>query len=587
MMREDGLAAPAALIVAMGLATGALMLEALLFRGMLDIAPSLALPSQRLLAGAALAIFVGLLLAMDLAMGFEIVRRGRALEARLRMALLAKLPQLADRYFQSRPLTDMADRSHNIQAIRAVPGLGLGFVQALFELVLTLAGVALIAPASGLWALAIAMTATAMPFAVQPLLNERDLRVRNHAGALHGFYLDAILGLAPIRAHRAERNVQRQHESLLVEWAQSLRGLLRFGILIDGVQALAGTGLAVALLVNHFATTGVVGGADLLLIFWVLKLPAIGGRIAGLARSYPAQRNALLRLIEPLDAPEEPVAAAAAAIAGAKSAAAVRLDNVNVIAGGHSILRNIDLDIAPGEHVAVVGPSGAGKSSLIGLVLGWHRPAAGRLLVDGADLDAESLVALRRRTAWIDPAVQIWNRSLLDNLLYATDGDAMERVGDVVEAAHLRGIARKLPNGLQTLLGESGGLLSGGEGQRVRLGRALLTRDPRLALLDEPFRGLDRDQRRRLLAEARGWWADTTLICVTHDIQETMEFDRVLVIEDGALAEDGRPAELAARPSRYRALLDAEAQVHATLWQGAAWRRLRVEEGRVLEGTAA
>lgn len=586
MIREDGLATPLALSIAAGLATGALMLEALLFRGMLDIAPSLALPSQRLLAGAALILFVGLLLAVELATGFEIVRQGRALEARLRMALLAKLPRLADRYFQSRPITDMADRSHNIQAIRAVPVLGLGFVQALFELVLTLVGVALIAPASSLWALGIALTAIVMPFAVQPLLNERDLRVRNHAGALHGFYLDAILGLAPIRAHRAQRNVERQHESLLVEWAHSLQGLLRFGIVVNAVQALAGTGLAVALLVSHFAVTDTVGGADLLLIFWVLKLPAIGGRISGLARSYPAQRNALLRLTEPLDAPEEPVSAAPA-IAGTRGAAAVQLKDVDVVAGGHSILRGISLDIAPGEHVAVVGPSGAGKSSLVGLLLGWHRAAEGRVLIDGADLDAESLIALRRQTAWIDPSVQIWNRSLLDNLLYASDGDALDRVGEVVEAAQLRALARKLPEGLQTLLGESGGLLSGGEGQRIRLGRALMTRDPRLALLDEPFRGLDRDQRRRLLGEARAWWKDTTFLCVTHDIQETLEFDRVLVIEDGMLAEDGRPSELASRPSRYRALLDAEAQVHATLWRGTSWRRLRVEEGLVREGATA
>src|SRR3569623_1031764 len=174
------------------------------------------------------------------------------------MALLGKLPRLTDRYFHSRPITDMADRSHNIQAVRAVPGLGLGFVQALFERGLTVAGIALIAPASAPWALLIALLSVAMPLAVQPLLNERDLRVRNHAAALHGFYLAAILGLAPIRAHRAQRNVQRQHASLLVEWSQALLGLMRAGILAGGAQSLGGTGLAVMLIVAHFATAGAV-----------------------------------------------------------------------------------------------------------------------------------------------------------------------------------------------------------------------------------------------------------------------------------------------------------------------------------------
>jgi ATP-binding cassette subfamily B protein len=268
-------------------------------------------------------------------------------------------------------------------------------------------------------------------------------------------------------------------------------------------------------------------------------------------------------------------------------AASIRIESVDLVAGGHDILRSLDLQIAAGEHVAIVGPSGAGKSSLIGLLLGWHRPAAGKVLVDAAELDPAGLIALRRQCAWIDPGVEIWNRSLLDNLLYAGDEHAAARVGEAMESAQLRGLARKLPEGLQTLLGESGGLLSGGEGQRVRLGRALLTETPRLALLDEPFRGLDRGQRRQLLDEARRWWAGTTLLCVTHDIEETLAFDRVLVIDHGRLAEDGRPEDLAARPSRYRDLLEAERQVHASLWQGAEWRRLCVAGGRVSEGLAA
>ena len=133
--------------------------------------------------------------------------------------------------------------------------------------------------------------------------------------------------------------------------------------------------------------------------------------------------------------------------------------------------------------------------------MGWHRLAAGHLVIDGRRAQARDIEALRHETAWVDPAIQIWNRSLLDNLTYASDDDAALAVGDVIAAARLRGVTQKLPQGLQTLLGEGGGLLSGGEGQRVRLARALLSPTTRLALLDEPFRGMDRTQRRALLAE--------------------------------------------------------------------------------------
>ena len=117
-------------------------------------------------------------------------------------------------------------------------------------------------------------------------------------------------------------------------------------------------------------------------------------------------------------------------------------------------------------------------------------------------LDGERLRSLRRETAWVDPAVQLWNRSLLANLQYGNqDGD--NSIGNTLEEADLFGILERLPEGMQTALGEGGGLVSGGEGQRVRLGRALNRKDVRLAILDEPFRGLDRAKRRALLVAAR------------------------------------------------------------------------------------
>ena len=150
------------------------------------------------------------------------------------------------------------------------------------------------------------------------------------------------------------------------------------------------------------------------------------------------------------------------------------LDGVTVRAGGHAILEDLQLAIAAGSHVAIVGSSGAGKSTLLGLLLGWHRPAAGHLLVDGSPLDGARLDRLRDETAWVDPAVQLWNTSLLDNLLYGTDPDAVPALTDVLEDAALTDVLQRLPEGLQATLGEGGGLLSGGQGQRVRLGRALV-----------------------------------------------------------------------------------------------------------------
>lgn len=581
LMREDGALEPGRLgaaILAQGLA---LLVQVALFRGLIDLAQTLALPGQRLAALAMLCLLLLLAGLMELGLAARALGQGRRLEIRLRQAVLLMLPRLKDRYFQSRPITDMADRSHNIQAVRGLPLLATQAVQAVCELLLTLLAIAVIAPGSIGWALALALLGLGLPALVQPALNEADLRVRNHGGALHGFYLDALLGLAPIRAHRAEAAVAGQHEGLLVDWVQAARGLAGWSLAIEAVQMLFTTALAAGLIVQHFAARGGIGGADLLLLFWALRLPAIADRLSGLARAYPAMRNTLLRQLEPLDAPASPAPPPASAGPTHPRPAAIRITGGRVVAGGHVILDGLDLAIAPGEHVAVVGQSGAGKSSLLGLLLGWHELAEGQLLVDGAPLDAAALAALRPATAWVDPQVQLWNRSLLDNLAYASDADGLARLRPALADCELIALTGRLPNGLQSSIGEGGGLLSGGEGQRVRLGRAHLMDTPRLVLLDEPFRGLDRGQRRQLLANARRRWAATSLICVTHDIAETRDFGRVLVIEDGRLVEDGAPGALLATGGRYADLLAAEQRMEGQLWQAGRWQRWHVADGRV------
>jgi ATP-binding cassette subfamily B protein len=587
LLKQDGILAPLALLGAMVIAVGVVLIETLLFRGILDIAWVLNQGSQRMAAVLALMAFAALLVLIEAPISMETMRFGRHMETRMRMALLAKLPHLTDRYFQSRPVSDMADRSHAIQMMRNVPATGLRFLQTLWEMLLTFVGIVLIDPASATVAVVMALLPLAVAAAFQPMLNERDLRVRNHAGALNTFYLDALLGLVPVRTHSAEKAVSRQHESLLVEWSRSAIGLVRMNIVSSGLLALACMGLAGYLLVQHFLRTGGVTGGDLLLVYWALKLPAVGVALSSLAQQYPGQRNVLLRLLEPLSTPEElPLAkdkpgAAIASKPHDPNAVSIDIKEGVVVAAGHVILHHVDLHIAPGEHVAIVGKSGAGKSTLVGLMLGWHRLALGELRVDGQRMMMADQEALRRQTAWVDPGIQIWNQSFLDNVGYACEDESLARVSNAIDAATLRGVLQKLPQGLQTYLGEGGGLLSGGEGQRVRLARALMQTDVRLTLLDEPFRGMDRGQRSALLAAAREWWKDTTLLCVTHDVGETLPFERVLVIENGQIVEDGAPAQLATSKSRYRELLDAETLVRDQMWKGKQWRHIRMNSGRV------
>jgi ABC-type bacteriocin/lantibiotic exporter with double-glycine peptidase domain len=575
LLRADGVFTPAAVTVALALASGAVIVEAILFRALLDLGQSLASASLRLGAIAAIVAFSFALLLLEIPLTGSLLRFGRRLEIRLRLAFLRKLPRLGDRYFQTRPKSDMAERSHSIHLIRRLPELGGQLLRYAFEILFTTAGIMWLDPATAPIAILAALAAIGIPLASQPLLMERDLRLRTHAGALTHFYLDALLGLVAIHTHGGQPAVRREHESLLTEWARAGLNLQRNVIWLETLQFLAGFGLAIWLLASHLARGG-EGGTVLLLVFWALNLPALGQEVALIAWQYPSYRNVTLRLLEPLGALEQRPPAAAPK-PDSDAAVSIVFEDVAVIVAGHQVLHDINLSIPAGTHVAIVGASGAGKSSLVGLLLGWNRPASGRVLVNDADLDEARLDQLRPHIAWVDPAVQLWNRPLLDNLQYGLPDDARMPIDEAIAAAELHRVVERLPNGLETPLGEGGGLVSGGEGQRVRLGRALLRPGVRLAILDEPFRGLDFEHRHALLARSRDIWRDATLLAITHDISEAMTFPRVLVMEDGRIVEDGDPREL----TRVQAMQEAERAIREELWNGSEWRRLRLDDGQL------
>ncbi len=581
MLFADGLAIPSLLITALAIASATVVVEAILYRGLFDIGRELTTLGQRLGAFGALLVLGAAMLLVESSIAATLLRMGRKLESRLRVAFLRKIPRLGDRYLQSRPASDMASRSHNVHQLRQAPEMSGHLLRTVFEMVLTVIGIAWLFPESALASAVLATVAIGIPLAAQPVLSERDLRVRSHTGALTRYYLDALLGLTAVRAHGAEQALRREQEGLLAEWAHAALGLQRAVVATDGLQFACSIALAAWILLSRLSHGGSAGGI-LLLIYWILNLPVLGQEAASIAWQYPAMRNTALRFIEPLGAREECIVEARAK--PRTGGCAVEMAGLCVVAAGHVILQDVNLRIEPGSHVAIVGPSGAGKSSLVGLLLGWHRAGSGMLLIDGEPLDAEGLQRLRSEVVWVDPQVQLWNRSLFENLRYGVPPGAALPMERVMETAGIASVIQKLPQGMQSVLGEGGALVSGGEGQRVRIARGAARENIRLVILDEPARGLDRERRQAVVAQARELWKNATLLSISHDIGDTLGFPRVLVIDQARIAEDGDPAKLAADPhSRYRQLLDAEETVRRSLWSSERWRRLRLSGGKLVE----
>jgi ATP-binding cassette subfamily B protein len=593
MLKADGALAPLTLGAALVLASAGLIVEALLFRGALEAGRDLGLSGQRWMAVGVLLILLAALLGTEWSIATIGLRLGRKLEMRLRVAFLEKLPRLGDRFLRSRLDSDMAERSHRLERIRAVPELGTQIVRACVQLILTAAGIVWLDPES-VWVVAFAAAgAVVVPFAFQPQLIERDLRLRSHAGSLSRYYLDSLLGLVAIRAHGAERAIQREHESLLVEWGRAGMRLQRTAVATELAELTVGFGCAALLVIAHWSRAGDAANV-LLLAYWALNLPAIGSDLALAARQYPAERNVMLRAVEPLGAPDDVPRAPAGAcgrttqsLAGMGSpagAVTIAFEDVGLTEAGRTILEHVSIAIPAGAHLAIVGASGAGKSSLAGLLLGWTPPSSGRIVADGRPLDAVGLEALRRATAWVDPEAGSGTGRCRTTSSTASTRTAPRRS----TRDGRRGFAARA----RTPAGRIADAAAKGAAVRrrrpARPSRARPVRDHAPGLNSTSLRGLDREHRRTLLAAARRAWADATLLCITHDVAETLAFGRVLVIENGRLAEDGAPAVLAAdRATRYRAMLDAEQQVRVGLWGAPDWRPVRIEAGRVCGAGAA
>ncbi len=589
-LKADGLVTPAALIATVPLAALTIIVQALLFQSMLEAGKYLGLIEQRISALTAIVVFAGTMLVVELYTGRGLMGLGRRSEVRFRMDFLRKLPRLADRYFRTRLTSDLTERIHAVTALRGVPTLGTSVVEGFFALMFTAIGLIWLDPGVTPYVLLAVIVSLSLPLIAQPMLGEMQYSVANYRGAMSRYYLDALRGAIPLRTHGAEHTLKTEHDGMVSAWAGARIKHLRASLAINLIINLVGMSLAGLIVFVHF-THSHQGASVLLLIYWAQQLPALGRGLAGSLLQYPAQRAIALRLLEPLDAADNRHLPAATEIRGGSSAAsseggvAIQFKNLGVSLGSQTILEGISADIPAGARCAIVGRSGAGKTTLLGLLLGWHTASSGTVRINGRTLDAAGVAALHAELAWIDPQVQIWNQSLIYNLTYGLEPQALADLAEVIGLVNLKPIIQRLPQGLDTPLGEGGGLLSEGEGQRVRVARAMLKRRAHLVIMDEPFRGLDRQSRRELLAATRQWWPEATVLCVTHEVVETTDFDHVLVLEGGRIVEQGDPKELISHEeSRYRQLIQTERELLEAFEDDSLWRHFEMVNGTLREG---
>ncbi len=507
----------------------------------------------------AVALFRGALYYMQQLLA---ARVGQSVTADIRLALYSHLQRLSFAFHDRRRTGDILTRlTSDIRLLRdifiSLPlslsselllVLGMVTVMALMDWQLTLLALAIIP----LLALSLRVYQRPMRAAIR--------RQREREGEIATIASEVLGAIRVVQGFRQE---EREIDRFTVENKRSLRSGLKAARLEAKLRWFAEVTVAIVTAVvlgvaARRVMQGVLSPGDLIVFVAYLRafnrpLRRVSRMAERTARGAAAGERVLEVLAEAPHVFDRPGAVPAPRFAGA-----IRFDDVcfhHRRRGG--ALHGINLTLEPGERVAIVGPTGAGKTTLASLVPRFYDPTAGRILMDGRDIREYTLASLRDRVSLVFQEPVLFATTVAENIAYGRPDATPEAIEQAAIAAGIHPVILGMRDGYATVIGERGARLSGGQRQGVAIARAVI-RDTPVVILDEPLAGLDSRSTELVLRGLRRLMEGRTVLMISHDLACLRAMDRIIVLDQGRLVEEGSFDSLAARGGLFAELLDIQ-----------------------------
>ncbi|MGK2937334.1 MAG: ABC transporter ATP-binding protein, partial [Solirubrobacteraceae bacterium] len=526
---------------------------------LLEALPGPDTPEALLVAAVAMAVLIFIATtAVELVQSYLNVRVGQRVTYALAADVFAHVQRLSLVFHGRRPVGDTIARvnqdTFGLQSM--LVGVGVPIAQSLVTLVAMFTIMYVLSPELTLLALAVVpLQLLAIAVFAQPMKRASRDRL-DREGRLVSVVQQTLTSLPAVQAFTRERVeharfVRDADHTLAAYMRETLAGM--WFKLVVGAATAAGTAAIMYLGAKQALDGDLSTGTIIVFLAYLAALYAPLDSIAYTASSFQSAAAQCDRVIEILDSRPD-VEDAPHADEAPIAAGHVRYEGVSF---GYDptrlALQDIDVEARPGEVIAIVGPTGAGKTTLVSLLVRFFDPQRGRITIDGRDVHAWKARALREQIGLVLQEPFILPLTAAENIAYGRPDASREDIVEAARAADAHDFIERLPQGYDTVIGERGATLSGGEKQRLSIARAFL-KDARILILDEPTSALDARTEAALLDALQRLSAGRTSFVIAHRLSTIRGADRILVVDGGRIADQGSHGELVARGGLYAEL---------------------------------